>query len=133
MKDTEAAWLAGILEGEACFDWNRGSRNLWPRLRIEMKDEDVIRRVKDLIDNLPEAQVKPTRAKIIHRTGKQDNHSDTYTFQVARRDLMKPLLEAIRPWMSERRGSLIDEMLDKLEREQAVKEANLAAVAAGIL
>lgn len=132
MKDTEAAWLAGILEGEACFDWNRGSR-LWPRLRIEMKDEDIILRIKALVDSLPAAQARPTRAKIICKAGKQSNHSDTYTFQVARRDLMKPLLEAIRPWMSERRGCLIDEMLESLDRIQAIREANLAAVAAGIL
>lgn len=117
MTEVEAAWLAGILEGEACFDWNRGSIGLWPRLRIEMKDEDVILRVKALIDSLPEAQMKPTIAKIKHRQSSNPKHSDTYTFQVARRDLMKPLLVAIRPWMSERRGALIDKMLVKLESE----------------
>lgn len=37
-------WLAGLCEGEACFDIARGH----PRLRLNMVDEDVIARAADL-------------------------------------------------------------------------------------
>ena len=46
MTDVQAAWLAGILDGEGCFDAPRGN----PRVRIKMTDHDVVLRAALLMD-----------------------------------------------------------------------------------
>lgn len=42
MTNTQIAWLAGLLEGEGCFQF---TKNNSPKFTIRMTDEDVIRRV----------------------------------------------------------------------------------------
>lgn len=39
------AWVAGILEGEGCFDVHKG---VYPRIRVKMGDKDVIDRISKL-------------------------------------------------------------------------------------
>lgn len=108
MTEAEAAWLAGILEGEGCFDWNRqGEGKKWPRIRIAMNDEDIVRRVKAITGGTASVR-RETRAN-------KPNWNDTFLFQVAHRDQVRYVLESIRPWMSERRGKKIDEMLAVLD------------------
>lgn len=50
--DTPAAlaWLAGLLEGEGTFEAHRQGRRTYPRLSLQMCDEDVVVRVASLID-----------------------------------------------------------------------------------
>lgn len=45
MTPTDAAWLAGILEGEGCIDTNRGN----PRIRVKMTDADIVLRAAHLM------------------------------------------------------------------------------------
>lgn len=99
----EAAWLAGILEGEACFDFAGDGK--YPRIRIEMKDEDVIQRVKDLCQGGGEIR-RNQRANV--------NHSDTYAFAVYERSQVKAVLETIMPWLGRRRAARAEELLDHL-------------------
>lgn len=45
MTPEQAAWLAGLLDGEGCFDAPRNN----PRIRVKMSDLDVILRAADLM------------------------------------------------------------------------------------
>jgi len=44
MPREDAAWLAGLLDGEGCFDAPRGN----PRVRLKMTDFDIVFRVAAL-------------------------------------------------------------------------------------
>lgn len=44
MKETDRAWLAGLVEGEGCFNAAKGL----PRVTVKMTDEDVIRRAREV-------------------------------------------------------------------------------------
>lgn len=46
MNDVQAAWLAGIIDGEGCLDAPRGN----PRVRIKMTDHDVVLRAALLMN-----------------------------------------------------------------------------------
>lgn len=45
LSEVQAAWLAGLLDGEGCFDAPRGN----PRIRVKMTDLDVVLRAADLM------------------------------------------------------------------------------------
>lgn len=45
MTPVEAAWLAGLIDGEGCLDSPRGN----PRVRIKMSDFDIVLRAADLM------------------------------------------------------------------------------------
>ena len=96
--------MAGILEGEACFDWNDALKK-YPRIRIEMRDEDVIKRVQKLCGG---------NAKVIPHNRSNPKHNTTYSFQVAERNAVKDVLLAVYPWMGKRRRQIIDELLNVL-------------------
>lgn len=46
MDRVDAAWLAGLLDGEGCFDAPRGN----PRVRVKMSDLDVVLRAASLLN-----------------------------------------------------------------------------------
>ena len=46
MSRDDLIWLAGLLEGEGCFDLHRGR---YPRIRLGMKDRDVVGRAATLL------------------------------------------------------------------------------------
>jgi len=101
----EIAWLAGVLEGEACFDLNRGDPR-YPRMRIEMTDRDVLVRIKQILGNLEtkEGGIRARKTKKIH-------HTPTHAFQIAAIDQVKQLFAAILPWMSARRSKQIVKLM----------------------
>ena len=53
MRSTQdIAWLAGLLEGEGCFKVGRPARyptKAYPRISVQMTDEDVVRRAADIM------------------------------------------------------------------------------------
>ena len=109
MENTDIAWLAGILEGEACFDFyqykSSKKTTKYPRIRVEMRDRDIIERVKKIMGGGSVCIIK----------GKQENHSTTYIVRLCDRKKLKPVLEAILPFMSERRSTRILEMIEYCE------------------
>lgn len=107
MTDVEIAWLAGILEGEGCFDFMSPNKDgkQYPRIRIEMKDEDIIERVHGLLKPLG------ARGKIRNRKGKLPQHSETYLFSCATKSVMAEILPLIHPFMGKRRREIIDEQM----------------------
>ena len=99
MTKEEIAWLAGIFEGEACFDLNQNSK---PRIRIEMKDEDVLHAIKEI------CQCGGSVRRISRSNPK---HSDTFVFVIYKTEDVCRILESVWPWMSFRRKAKIDLLL----------------------
>lgn len=46
VSETEAVWLAGLLEGEGAFDVSKGA---YPRVRLAMTDRDTVSRAAALM------------------------------------------------------------------------------------
>ncbi len=46
LTSVQSAWLAGLLDGEGCFDAPRNN----PRVRVKMADHDVVLRAAELMD-----------------------------------------------------------------------------------
>lgn len=97
MTREETAWVAGILEGEGCFDYNRTPK--YPRIRVEMVDQDVIRRLQVLIGG---------KTRLIQRANPKWN--DTLLLDVNGVAARK-VMAAVRPWLGERRGAKVDSLL----------------------
>lgn len=98
----EIAWLAGILEGEGSFWLNKstvsGKLYQYPLITVNMTDLDVIERVTELFGVTPyKIPIRPDRKQ-----------SWRATIQGAG---AVSLMRLLRPWMSERRGEKIDELI----------------------
>ncbi|WP_394620972.1 LAGLIDADG family homing endonuclease [Lentzea sp. JNUCC 0626] len=61
LDKVDAAWLAGLLDGEGCFDLPRGN----PRVRVKMSDLDVILRAADLMGAKTYPEVVPGRKPLL--------------------------------------------------------------------
>lgn len=98
----EIAWLAGLLDGEGSFLLNRsivgGKVYLYPKIVVGMTDLDVIERVADLFGT---SVYEPPKVKDRKRLWRA-------TIQGAG---AVSLMRLLRPWMSERRGERIDELI----------------------
>ena len=108
MDEVEAAWLAGLLEGEAWFGWTtllKGRRHRYPEIRVSMTDKDIIERVAKLF----------VRSVVRIKSGKY-NKSRGYKQQwIAAVTGTKtiPILESILPFLGKRRGKRVRDMLKK--------------------
>lgn len=56
MSRDDLLWLAGLLEGEGCFDLHRGR---YPRVRLGMSDRDVVGRAATLLEGNVRLSLKP--------------------------------------------------------------------------
>jgi hypothetical protein len=99
MTSEELAWFAGVLESEGCFTQNRGGQ---AQIRVQMTDKDVIERLHALAEC---GHMRPLQRQ------RQAHHKQAWELQISRRDDAMRLMRAIRPWMGERRGQKIDEVL----------------------
>lgn len=105
---TDAAWLAGLLDGEGCFDNPRGN----PRIRVKMTDLDVILRAADVMD-------ATTHMEYDHRpTVTGGKRSDLMTAQVTG-DKAVAIMRAVLPWLGSRRSAKVTEIIT----EHAAKKA----------
>jgi hypothetical protein len=113
MKETELAWIAGIIEGEGTVTLKTGSTrsgNNFPTLRVVMTDEDVIRSLHRItgLGNI--------HYQVREDTEKGNKRKDTWIWAVAARDEVRNILEQILPWMHSRRTERIKEALILLDR-----------------
>jgi hypothetical protein len=99
MTSEEAAWVAGIIEGEGCLDFNDKAKRC-PRVRIEMTDSDVLRRVQAVAGG-----------RITEPKRRQSHWKPIYLLTINGRDTLGPILRMIRPWLGERRGQKADELI----------------------
>ncbi len=93
---TNVAWLAGLLEGEGCFDLKGRS----PRIQLRMTDKDVMDRAATL-----------TGGKVNGPYDQKGGTKSIYQMQLLRKELVRPVLEAILPFMGERRADKIEQLL----------------------
>ena len=106
LTEIEIAYLAGLLEGEGCFqhEGNRGKL----RVNIGMVDRDIIERVHTLFK-----KDCPSAPPIIHdrRSERYPRHSDQYIARV-NGDQARHFMKLVLLYMGERRGAKIRECLD---------------------
>lgn len=99
MDDIELGWLAGLLEGEGCF---HVQRERWPRITLQMTDEDVVRRLYEV-----------TQVGRVNGPYFTSGHAQkpAWRWIVSKRDDVEDLLIAVYPLMGERRQAKIQTCL----------------------
>jgi hypothetical protein len=93
LKETNWAWIAGILEGEGSFAFT----NNWPVLHIQMTDKDVMEKLSSYLD------VSLTKPRVL-KSGKI-----CYQFSLRKTDKIKFITDQIYEYMGERRKKSIDD------------------------
>jgi hypothetical protein len=52
MRNVDIAWIAGLVEGEGCISWNKGSDGYGtPQIQIAMTDQDVVAMAARILDS----------------------------------------------------------------------------------
>ena len=109
MKETELAWLAGLLEGEGTFSPHRSRSKTKVysqcRVQIQMSDYDVIRKVARLTGSKtlgPYSNVRSSRPSYRGR-----NPLPCWVVSIVGKRA-EDLMRKIRPYMGKRRKSQID-------------------------
>ncbi len=97
-SETELAWAAGLIEGEGCFTKHTNA----PYILVDMTDKDIIQRLYGIFP------FGIMRGPYSNKTKPQ--HKPRWRFD-AFGPKAKIIMEAIRPYMGERRGAKIDELL----------------------
>lgn len=102
---TQIAWVAGLLEGEGYFALKNGggkaSARKSPMIRVEMSDEDVIARLAASFCRAYHEKAAPSRPS---------HWSAMFSTEVRGKDASEIML-LVRPYMGERRGAKIDQIL----------------------
>lgn len=101
------AYLAGLLEGEGSF-FLRGGH--YPLIQVQMTDEDIIRRVKEIVG------FGPVSGPYTNRTQKKlngESKKQSWLWSSGGQDQSYALLVALYPWMGQRRQQKIREILTK--------------------
>lgn len=93
MSEVQAAWLAGIIDGEGCLDAPRGNA----RVRIKMTDHDVVLRAALLMDARTHLEI-------------QDGRKPALVAQVTGAKA-QAVLEATLPYLGSRRASKATQLL----------------------
>jgi DNA-binding transcriptional regulator YiaG len=101
MKETDLAWLAGLLEGEGSFLKAPPSKPNCPRVSLEMTDKDVVERAALLMDG------KAVRVNVRNDLWKQSYRV------IIRGSRGVALMRLLYPMMSARRRAQIDAALEK--------------------
>jgi archaellum biogenesis ATPase FlaH len=107
MSCCELTWAAGLFEGEGyiCIVSKAGTRgyinNSW-RIGVEMTDKDVVEHF---------AKVFNLNVKFKPRSHKNPKWKDLYVAQVSHQAKVKEIVDALLPFMGERRRSKMEEFL----------------------
>lgn len=106
MNVVDRAWLAGLLEGEACFCMRKprpGQKS--PAIQVGMTDEDTIARVAALFKRKYREDLSPYR---VNRSG--GNYKRVFLTAVAGQDAVA-IMREVYPFMGERRRAKIREII----------------------
>jgi hypothetical protein len=113
MTDIDAAWLAGLLEGEGYFQITKSRPNnpIQVLIRLSMTDNDVVEKAAKLLNVPINCKAQTTEKKTI------------YSISLSRRDDVEKVLLQILPHMGSRRSGRINECLETIkERRQVLSE-----------
>jgi hypothetical protein len=111
MTDIDAAWLAGLLEGEGYFQITK-PRHHHPTqvvIRLAMTDKDVVEKAAKLLNNVP-----------INEKAKTTERKTIYAISLTKRDEVEKVLLQILPYMGSRRTQKINECLEVIEERRLV-------------
>ena len=100
LKEKDLYWLAGILEGEGTFAIGKRKYGLYPMIRVQMADKDVIKQVHGLVDS-----------KLYYAKARSEGRKPLWSVSIHKKQVVKELLELILPIMGERRTRRIKELL----------------------
>jgi len=95
----DAAYLAGLLDGEGCFDSPRGN----PRLRVKMGDLDVVMRAADLMGTSVTTEID----KRIDADGKP--YSPMFVAALTGEPALD-VMRSVLPWLGARRSFKVAEI-----------------------
>lgn len=114
MDRADAAWLAGLLDGEGCFDAPRNN----PRIRVKMSDHDVVMRAAALMG-----------ASVHMEAVRADHHLPLMVGQITGERAVS-VMRAILPWLGARRSQRCTDLtLAYVAREGRRKGRHLKAAA----
>lgn len=108
MNEIQAAWVAGIIEGEGSF-YLAGSPRTYVRMKVDMCDQDVIDRLHEWT-----GVGKVTGPYVRGGT----NKSPSWHWEVGKNDDFLWLAKAIRPFMLSRRAAKLDEIMAVAQERQ---------------
>jgi hypothetical protein len=97
MHRDDLLWLAGLIEGEGCFQPGPAARPNKCTISVQMTDKDIVERVARLFDRKM-WQVKSKQ---------KEHHNDSYIARISGYPA-KELMLTLRPLMGERRRAQID-------------------------
>lgn len=99
----QSAWLAGLLDGEGCFDAPRNN----PRVRVKMSDHDVVLRAAELMD-----------ATVHSEAAREAHHKPCMVAQV-HGDKAVSIMRAVLPHLGARRTAKATEIILAYGNRQA--------------
>ena len=102
MSEAELAWVAGWLEGEGCFQVQRASNYIYPKILAASTDLDTLEHVLKITGV----------GRITYRKKEKSHHKDCWTWQVTRHHDAAALLRLLEPRMMSRRARKIREVLE---------------------
>lgn len=102
LSETQIAWLAGLIEGEGCINFN-GKNGV--TLTIAMTDQDIINKVQSITGV----------GKIYLGKKNQDNRKVVYSWQLRIKQELELLFPLLIPHMGERRTHKINEAIIRLQ------------------
>ena len=111
MKKLEAAWLAGIIEGEGSFvvGPHRPKHGTHTAVSVNMTDEDVVRRLETV-----------SGVGAVYGPRSRGPHKPQWMWVVTKVSDVVTLVEALLPWMGKRRTVAAKKLLqacqEKLDR-----------------
>lgn len=117
MSDIDAAWLAGLLEGEGYFQITK-PRHHHPSqvvIRLSMTDRDVVEKAAKLLNNVP-----------INEKAKTTERKTIYAISLSKRDEVEKILHQILPFMGDRRSQKINECLEVISERRKVLSETLS-------
>jgi hypothetical protein len=95
----DAAWLAGILEGEGSFI-SKGR----PKIQVAMTDQDIIARLSEL-----------TGVGRVYAVSRQKpHHKDAWLWAVNRPAHLEHIIRLVLPWLGQRRTLAAKDVLRKI-------------------
>lgn len=107
VPEIDVAWLAGLLEGEGTFyvNYTNARRYNYPKIAVNMTDQDVIARAAALFGT--SIYTMP-----MYTEGKQQWKAQCSGERAAR------WMRRLRPYLGERRGAKVDEILAAYDQRE---------------
>lgn len=104
-----AEWLAGLLDGEGCFENTRsvpqrGGIYKYPRIQLQMTDEDTVRTAAAMMGNCP----------VGFREGQKAHHKRLWHTKIHGVRALGVMLSVF-PYLSDRRRQKIECVLSEFE------------------